>query len=296
MAKKRFDLMDPKDNYRGVSYTFFAVVLWSFIGIPVRWMPEVKSGMIVAYRFLFASIVLLAYGILTKKSSKIKIKLKDIPYLLVPAILLSFTIYTYTIGLKTTTIANTIFLQQMAPLYVLVISALLLKEKASKKTAIAVLIGIAGGLIIFYYDLSSINVTTNFYGNVMSTFSGFGWALYTISMRALGKKYDGLTTTLWMFIFATIIMSPFFYGSEILTPFSLSMLFLLGFLCTAGAFLLYSIALKHIIATKASIIVLSEGVLAGILAFLILNETVTQGTIIGGALILISIAIVLGEK
>ena len=288
--------MESKDNYLGVSYTFFAVILWSFIGIPVRWIPEVNSGMIVAYRFLFASIVLLVYGIVTKKSSKIKIKLKDIPHLLVPAILLSFTIYTYTIGLKTTTIANTVFLQQMAPLYVLIISALLLKEKASKKTAIAVLIGIAGGFIIFYYDLSSINVTTNFYGNVMSTFSGFGWALYTISIRALGKKYDGLTTTLWMFIFATIIMSPFFYGSEILTPFSLSMLFILGFLCTAGAFLLYSIALKNIIATKASVIVLSEGVLAGILAYFILGETVTHGTIIGGALILIAILIILREK
>jgi len=288
--------MESKDNYLGVSYTFFAVVLWSIIGIFVRWIPEVNSGMIVAYRFLFASIVLLIYGIVTKKSQDIKIKLKDIPYLLVPAILLSFTIYTYTIGLKTTTIANTVFLQQMAPLYVLVVSALLLKEKASKKTAIAVLIGIAGGFIIFYYDISSMSTTSNFYGNVMSTFSGFGWALYTISIRALGKKYDGLTTTLWMFIFATIIMSPFFIGSEILTPFSITMLFLLGFLCSAGAFLLYSIALKHISATKASVMVLSEGVLAGILAYLILKETVTQGTIIGGALILISILIILREK
>lgn len=288
--------MESKDNYLGVSYTFFAVVLWSIIGIFVRWIPEVNSGMIVAYRFLFASIVLLVYGIVTKKSQDIKIKLKDIPYLLVPAILLSFTIYTYTIGLKTTTIANTVFLQQMAPLYVLVVSALLLKEKASKKTAIAVLIGIAGGFIIFYYDISSMSTTSNFYGNVMSTFSGFGWALYTISIRALGKKYDGLTTTLWMFIFATIIMSPFFIGSEILTPFSITMLFLLGFLCSAGAFLLYSIALKHISATKASVMVLSEGVLAGILAYLILKETVTQGTIIGGALILISILIILREK
>ena len=288
--------MESKDNYLGVSYTFFAVVLWSIIGIFVRWIPEVNSGMIVAYRFLFASIVLLVYGIVTKKSQDIKIKLKDIPYLLVPAILLSFTIYTYTIGLKTTTIANTVFLQQMAPLYVLVVSALLLKEKASKKTAIAVLIGIAGGFIIFYYDISSMNTTSNFYGNVMSTFSGFGWALYTISIRALGKKYDGLTTTLWMFIFATIIMSPFFIGSEILTPFSITMLFLLGFLCSAGAFLLYSIALKYISATKASVMVLSEGVLAGVLAYLILKETVTQGTIIGGILILISILIILREK
>ncbi|NPV49728.1 MAG: EamA family transporter [Candidatus Methanofastidiosum sp.] len=288
--------MEHKDSYLGASYTFLAVILWSFIGIPVRWIPEVNSGMIVAYRFLFASLVLLVYGIATKKSSNIKIKPKDIPYLVVPAILLSFTIYTYTIGLKTTTIANTVFLQQMAPLYVLIISALLLKEKASRKTAVAVLIGITGGFIIFYYDLSSMSVTTNFYGNVMSTFSGFGWALYTISIRALGKKYDGLTTTLWMFIFATIIMSPFFYGSEILTPFSILMLFILGFLCTAGAFLLYSIALKHIIATKASVIVLAEGVLAGILAYVILRETVTQGTIIGGALILIAITIIIREK
>ncbi|NYT04592.1 MAG: DMT family transporter, partial [Candidatus Methanofastidiosa archaeon] len=174
--------MEHKDSYLGASYTFLAVILWSFIGIPVRWIPEVNSGMIVAYRFLFASLVLLVYGIATKKSSNIKIKPKDIPYLVVPAILLSFTIYTYTIGLKTTTIANTVFLQQMAPLYVLIISALLLKEKASRKTAVAVLIGITGGFIIFYYDLSSMSVTTNFYGNVMSTFSGFGWALYTISI------------------------------------------------------------------------------------------------------------------
>ncbi len=288
--------MESKEDFLGISYTFFAVLLWSIIGIFVRWIPEVNSGMIVLYRFLFATIVLLVYGIVFKKSESMKIKAKDIPYLLVPAILLSFTIYTYTIGLKTTTIANTVFLQQMAPLYVLIISAFLLKEKASKKTILSVLVGITGGFIIFYYDLSTMNVSSNFYGNVMSTLSGFGWALYTISIRALGKRYDGLTTTLWMFLFASLIMSPFFVGSEILTPFSLLMLFLLGFLCTAGAFLLYSIALKHLVATKASIIVLAEGVLAGILAYFILGETVTQGTIIGGALILLAIGIISRDK
>jgi len=288
--------MESKEDFLGISYTFFAVILWSIIGIFVRWIPEVNSGMIVFYRFLFATIVLLVYGIIFKKSESMKIKAKDIPYLLVPAILLSFTIYTYTIGLKTTTIANTVFLQQMAPLYVLVISAFLLKEKASKKTVLSVLVGITGGFIIFYYDLSTMNVSSNFYGNVMSTLSGFGWALYTISIRALGKRYDGLTTTLWMFLFASLIMSPFFVGSEILTPFSLLMLFLLGFLCTAGAFLLYSIALKHLVATKASVIILAEGVLAGILAYFILGETVTQGTIIGGALILLAIGIISRDK
>ncbi|HOC78398.1 MAG TPA: DMT family transporter [Methanofastidiosum sp.] len=288
--------MESKEDFLGISYTLFAVLLWSIIGIFVRWIPEVNSGMIVFYRFLFATIVLLVYGIIFKKSESMKIKAKDIPYLLVPAILLSFTIYTYTIGLKTTTIANTVFLQQMAPLYVLVISAFLLKEKASKKTVLSVLVGITGGFIIFYYDLSTMNVSSNFYGNVMSTLSGFGWALYTISIRALGKRYDGLTTTLWMFLFASVIMSPFFIGSEILTPFSLLMLFLLGFLCTAGAFLLYSIALKHLVATKASVIILAEGVLAGILAYFILGETVTQGTIIGGALILLAIGIISRDK
>ena len=288
--------MESKEDFLGISYTFFAVILWSIIGIFVRWIPEVNSGMIVFYRFLFATIVLLVYGIIFKKSESMKIKAKDIPYLLVPAILLSFTIYTYTVGLKTTTIANTVFLQQMAPLYVLVISAFLLKEKASKKTVLSVLVGITGGFIIFYYDLSTMNVSSNFYGNVMSTLSGFGWALYTISIRALGKRYDGLTTTLWMFLFASVIMSPFFVGSEILTPFSLLMLFLLGFLCTAGAFLLYSIALKHLVATKASVIILAEGVLAGILAYFILGETVTQGTIIGGALILLAIGIISRDK
>ncbi|HNZ87963.1 MAG TPA: DMT family transporter [Methanofastidiosum sp.] len=288
--------MESKEDFLGISYTLFAVLLWSIIGIFVRWIPEVNSGMIVFYRFLFATIVLLVYGIIFKKSESMKIKAKDIPYLLVPAILLSFTIYTYTIGLKTTTIANTVFLQQMAPLYVLVISAFLLKEKASKKTVLSVLVGITGGFIIFYYDLSTMNVSSNFYGNVMSTLSGFGWALYTISIRALGKRYDGLTTTLWMFLFASVIMSPFFVGSEILTPFSLLMLFLLGFLCTAGAFLLYSIALKHLVATKASVIILAEGVLAGILAYFILGETVTQGTIIGGALILLAIGIISRDK
>ncbi len=288
--------MESKEDFLGISYTFFAVILWSIIGIFVRWIPEVNSGMIVFYRFLFATIVLLVYGIVFKKSESMKIKAKDIPYLLVPSILLSFTIYTYTIGLKTTTIANTVFLQQMAPLYVLIISAFLLKEKASKKTILSVLVGITGGFIIFYYDLSTMNVSSNFYGNVMSTLSGFGWALYTISIRALGKRYDGLTTTLWMFLFASLIMSPFFVGSEILTPFSLLMLFLLGFLCTAGAFLLYSIALKHLVATKASIIVLAEGVLAGILSYFILGETVTQGTIIGGALILLAIGIISRDK
>ncbi|HHN82168.1 MAG TPA: EamA family transporter, partial [Methanomicrobia archaeon] len=77
---------------------------------------------------------------------------------------------------------------------------------------------------------------------------------------------------------------------------SLVMLFIIGSFCTALSFILYNIALRHLEAAKASVIVLTEGVLSGIWAYLILAEKVNPGTIIGGALIIVATGIIIQES
>ncbi|MHC1605540.1 MAG: DMT family transporter [Candidatus Methanofastidiosia archaeon] len=289
--------MDKTNNVLGASYTIFAVVLWSTIGIFVRWIPEVGAGLNVLYRFAFATIVLFAFAVMSRKKKTLKLEKKEVPFILIPTILISFTIYTYTIGLKTTTIANTVFLQQLAPIYVLITSYFLLKERVTKKTAAAVFMGISGGVAIIYWDYGSLSLGgTHFYGDMVSTLSGLGWAAYTISMRFLGRKHESLKSTFWIFFFGTIIMSPFFIKSNVITPFSLSVLFLLGAMCTALAFILYNVALRCMEATKVSVIVLLEGVLSGIWAYLILSENVTRGTLLGGGLIILATIIIILDK
>ncbi len=289
--------MESKESLIGVIYTLVAVVLWSIIGLFVRQIPEIGPGLNVFYRFVFATAALFLYALSQGKLNTLRIKKRELPQLIIPGFLLSFTMYTYTIGLKTTTIANTVFLQQLAPIYVLVLTYLFLDERVTKHTASAVGIGICGGLVILAFDYGSAAIGgSHFYGDIIATISGFGWATYTISMRILGKRLDGLKSTFWVFLLGTVIMSPFSIESGTLTPFSMFMLLILGILCTALPFILYNIALRHLEAARASVIVLLEGVMSGIWAYIILNENVNLGTILGGALIIVATGIILMEK
>jgi drug/metabolite transporter (DMT)-like permease len=291
-------MMDVEEDVRGVIYTFIGVVLWSILGIFVRQVPELSSGLIILYRFIFASLVLLLYAVVTKRLPMLRVSRSELVRLIMPGILIAFTIYTYTVGIKNTTIANTVFLQQLAPIYVLIISYFFLKENITRRTTIAVLIGITGGFLILWYDYGGAVEFggTHFYGDLVATASGFGWATYTIAMRLLGKTHEGITSTFWLFLFAAIITLPFAGTSGMITGYSLAMLFIMGSFCTALSFILYNIALRHLEAAKASVIVLMEGVLSGIWAYLILAEKVNPGTIIGGALIIVATGIIIQES
>ncbi len=91
-------------------------------------------------------------------------------------------------GNKLTTNANIIFLQATAPLYLLLIGPLLLRERIGRRE-VAVAGALALGMALFFIGFESPQETAPNprLGNLLGAFAGLSWALTLAGLRWLGR-------------------------------------------------------------------------------------------------------------
>ena len=102
---------------------------------------------------------------------------------------LGATLVLFATSNKLTTAANTIFLQSSAPLYILLLSPILLKEAARLRDGV-IMILVAAGLVLFFMssEAPQTKATDPLLGNMLAGASGVTWALTLIGLRSLGRE------------------------------------------------------------------------------------------------------------
>src|SRR6185503_11721331 len=98
------------------------------------------------------------------------------------------TMVLFVLANKLTTSASTIFLQDAAPLYVLLLSPWLLREPIRRRDLLFMVV-MAAGLACFFVGLDPASRTAPepFKGNLFAVLSGVFWALTVIGLRFLGR-------------------------------------------------------------------------------------------------------------
>jgi len=186
---------------------------------------------------------------------------------------------------KTTTAANAILLQATAPIYVAVLGAWLLKEKATGYDWLTVIV-VMGGMGLFFIDNLSIE---GLLGNICAALSGITFALFTIFMR-MQKNGSPMESILLGNIFTAIIGLPFMYQSAP-SPSGWIYLLILGVFQLGIPYIFYAAAIKNATALEAVLIPVIEPILNPVWVFLILGEIPGSLALIGGAIVLISITL-----
>ena len=98
------------------------------------------------------------------------------------------TMVLFVLGNKLTTNANIIFLQATAPLYLLLVGPLLLRERIGRRE-VAVAGALALGMALFFIGFESPQETAPNprLGNLLGAFAGLSWALTLAGLRWLGR-------------------------------------------------------------------------------------------------------------
>ncbi len=98
------------------------------------------------------------------------------------------TMILFVLGNKLTTSANIIFLQATAPLYLLLVGPLLLRERVGRRE-MAVAGALALGMALFFIGFESPQETAPNprLGNLLGAFAGLSWALTLAGLRWLGR-------------------------------------------------------------------------------------------------------------
>lgn len=99
------------------------------------------------------------------------------------------TMILFVLGNKLTTGANIIFLQATAPLYLLLVGPLLLRERVGRRE-VAVAGALALGMALFFIGFESPQETAPNprLGNLLGAFAGLSWALTLAGLRWLGRS------------------------------------------------------------------------------------------------------------
>jgi len=220
-----------------------------------------------------------------------KIKLGDKrKYLILFSILQITTMLTFFISIIKASVSVAVLLLYTAPVYITLLSPLLLKEKSTKLGWFALVLSISGILLIV--EPVKIEISQYSLGIIAGILSGISYAFQIMTSKYISTTYSGYSQAFWSFLIAMLILLPAGIVPLDLVSRNLSYLLLLAIFPTILAVSLYFNGLKYLKASSASILGLIEPLSAVILAILILNEKISIPIILGGALILTGAAIV----
>ena len=138
-------------------------IMWSIGGIFIKlisWSPLLIAG----GRSLIAAAVLAVYMIYTKTPVKI------CRYSIGAGIGLSCACIFFVIANKLTTAANAIVLQYTAPIFILLMTAVIFKQKLKKRELAVVAVTMAGIVLFFLDQLSPGNIVGNIFGILAGIF------------------------------------------------------------------------------------------------------------------------------
>ncbi len=201
------------------------------------------------------------------------------------------TLVTFTLATRMTTSANAIFLQSTAPLYLLLIGPLLLKEPLSRSDLLF-LGAVAGGMFLCVGASQKAVATAPdpHTGNLIAATSGLTWALTVSGLRWLGRRKgagNAATATVVLGnVLACLVTLP-----KVLPPphtdlLSIGVLFYLGIFQIGLAYVFVTRAIRHVPAFEATTVLLLEPALNPVWVWLVQGERPAGNSIAGGVLIL----------
>lgn len=194
---------------------------------------------------------------------------------------------------KLTTAANAIFLQDTAPLYIIVLGPLLIRERVRLRD-IAYLVVIGTGLAFCFIGTPQATTTAPdpATGNILGVLSSATWALTLVGLRWGQRGGDGIGTSAVVIgnLIACVGGLPFVFPLPSASPIEWATLVYLGVVQIGVAYALLTSAMSHLPALEVSLLLLLEPVLNPIWTWLVRHENPGAWVWAGGATIIAATA------
>lgn len=192
---------------------------------------------------------------------------------------------TFIISIQNTNVANTLIMVAMAPMLSAVLATIFLKEKTGNKTWVAIFITFFSVAFIFYDSLQIGNIL----GDIFGFITAMGLAI-NANLARYAKERD-LVPSAVIGKLCVAIFAIFFVESFELVDTDLIIVPVMCIMCVAIPFVLVTIAPRFISAPEVNLFFLLEVIIGPIWVWMIINEKPSIETIIGGIVIITTIAI-----
>ena len=254
---------------------------------------ELSPTSLALLRWLIASVGFLAVLPFTK--SKAPFERRDLPRLVVLA-LTNVAGYNLAVNYAEKSISSglTSILVALGPVFMVVLSSFVLRERIGKRVVYALMLAVLGSILLSFADLNLNGSAIS--GSGEAILGALFYAVFTVASKPLIQKYGALPVCIWASVLGTAFLLPFASSEFLHQVSSLSLegwsaLLYLSIVSSVVGYLVYYTMIGRGAISTLSVQLYLIPIVSVIAGVLILHEQVTVLMLIGGAATLAAVGL-----
>lgn len=270
------------DHRQGISFAGLGVFVVSFDALLVR-LAGADPASIAFWRGALICLSLLTFMTISGRLREFQVYRAHGWAALVVTIMFSVSTILFVFSVSHTNVANTVVILSSSAFFAALFSWLILKERVPLKTWIAIVVALAGVLVVFAGSFG----ISNWLGDLIALILAMMMGLSLTLLRRL-PNMPKMPVVAMSGAMAAIFMLPF---AQLFTlePASYGWLAIMGLIQMPVASVMLMMATKFLPSPEVSLFLLIETVLGPVWVWLVLNESVPPLTLVGGSAILAAV-------
>jgi len=271
------------DQKKGSLMAFVAVMFITPDSLFIR-LSNVETWSLVFYRGIIPFVLVFIGMLLIYRLKFFDLLRSNGYYGFAYVLTFSVTNIAFVVSIQNTNVANTLIMIATAPMLSAILGSFFLKENPDKKTWVAIFITFFAALYIFYDSIK----LGNFFGDILGFVAAMGLAVGAVIIRSAKKLNlvpSAVVGKLIIALFAMLFVKDYSLNNN-----DIYIVPLMCVMCVAIPFVLVTIAPRFITAAEVNLFFLLETIIGPIWVWLIIKEQPTPETIVGGAVIVLTIA------
>lgn len=232
-----------------------------------------------------------------------KIKKEDFPRILAASFFgVAFNMLTFFKGLSYTSPIMGAVLMVSTPMIVLILSAVIMKERLEKKKAFGIILGLTGTLFLILYGKSLANAPNATLGNILVFVNAVSYAFYLIIVKKLMDKYNAFAFVKWIYLFGFIMVLPFGWSEFAAVNWNsipLNIFLKIGFVVIFSTFLTYLlnlVSMRELKPTTVAVFIYLQPFFATIFAVGLGKDDINWVKLVSALLIFSGVYLVIQKK
>ncbi len=287
-------------------WALFAATLVSIIyGVTFTIAKDVMPKYVQPFGFIALRVggSMILFWLIAPFFSTEKIEKADFPRIIAAAFFgVALNMLTFFKGLSYTSPIMGAVLMVTTPMIVLVLSAILMKERMKKQKVLGLILGLIGTIFLILYGKSVINASNATLGNVLVFINAVSYGFYLIIVKKLMDKYNAFAFVKWIYTFGFLMVLPFGWSEFQAVDYAnlpTDIIWKIGFVVVFSTFLTYLlnlVSMRELKPTTVAVFIYLQPLFATIFAISLGKDDLGWVKIISAVLIFTGVYLVTQKR
>ena len=254
-------------------------------GLIVRSMEAANDWQIVFYRSWFLAGALAAV-FAVQSAGRLRAALRDLrPWMVVGSVFIAAVNTLFILSITHTTVANTMFLLSGAPFFAALLGRLVLGERVARGVWIAMSVALFGMAVMLWEGMGA----GTLYGNSLALLAAICFGAFAVVLRK-GRGVNMLPIVVFGAVLGGMNSALMCDGAFAIPLRDAALLFVWGALLSGTVHVIFTWGSRHVPGAELTLLILIEFILSPMWVWLAIDERPSLPTLVGGALVLASVA------